>query len=269
MLVGLLFAVSITVGSVLSQTAVLAVVGIFFVAYGAVLLATRLSFGLVAMGLCAPVAAIGLSYSHLGEAFGLGLIMLSGSIWSCAVFLLWPNEPAPRANPRPKLLPMTFARRYGLLLGLAAASAAAVGEAIHTDHVGWATAAALFVMRPEREMQQLRSVGRVGSVFLGALAAVAFVRTAPPPSAVSAAAIVAVAALGATRESRWYVGPLFTTFLVLTLLLYSDATAAQETWRFNERVGETILGVGLAYFYGLAVPQIVKRVKKHPTPLSG
>ena len=137
--------------------------------------------------------------------------------------------------------------------------------AIHTDDVGWATAAALFVMRPEREMQELRSVGRVGSVFLGALAAVAFVRTSPPPSALSTAAIVAVAALGATRESRWYVGPFFTTFLVLTLLLYSDATAAQERWRFNERVGETVLGVALAYFYGLAVPQILKRLKNHPT----
>jgi len=258
-LIGLLFAASIMIGSVLSKAAVLAVVGIFFVAYGSALLASRAVFGQVAMMLCAPVAAIGLSYSQLDKAFGLGVLMLAGSIWSCAVFLLWADRPPAAASARPPLLPTAVARRYGVLLGLAAASSAAVAEAIHTDHVGWATAAALFVMRPKREMQQLRSIGRVVSVFVGALAAVAFVRGAPPLAAVAAAAIVAIAGMGATRQSRWYVGPLFTTFLVLTLLLYSDATKAEAQWRFNERVGETILGVAFAYFYGLVVADLLDR----------
>ncbi len=30
-------------------------------------------------------------------------------------------------------------------------------------------------------------------------------------------------------------------------MLYSNGTTATELWRFNERVGETILGVGFAY----------------------
>jgi uncharacterized membrane protein YccC len=149
-----------------------------------------------------------------------------------------------------------------VLLGLAAASSAAAGEAIHTDHVGWATAAAMFVMRPKAEMQQLRSVGRVVSVFLGALAAVVFVRTDPAVGVVALAAIAAISAVGATRQSRWYISPLFTTFMVLTLLLYSDATTAIEQWRFNERVGETILGVGFAYLYGLVVPEVLERHKQ-------
>jgi hypothetical protein len=44
-----------------------------------------------------------------------------------------------------------------------------------------------------------------------------------------------------------------TTFLVFLLLLYSDPSTAQS--RFNERLLETALGVGIAYFYGLVVKQ--------------
>jgi hypothetical protein len=214
------------------------------------------------MTLCAPVSAIGLSYSDLGKAIGIAALMLAGSIWSYAVFMLWPEQAVSKDPPQITLLPEQFARNYGVLLGLAAASSAAVGEAIHTDHVGWATAAAMFVMRPAAEMQQLRSVGRVASVFLGAFAAVAFLRANPSLAAVAVAAVVSIAAVGATRESRWYVTPLFGTFLVLTLLLYSDATTATEQWRFNERVGETVLGVGFAYLYGLLIPRVIQAIHK-------
>jgi hypothetical protein len=244
-MIGALFAVSIAIGSLISQTALLAILGIFLIAYGSAVLASRVAFGALALALCAPVAAVGLSYTDLSEALALGLIMFAGSVWSYLVFLLWAERPATPKR-QAKLLPRPFADTYGILLGLAAASSAAVGEAIHTDHVGWATAAAMFVMRPKPEMQQLRSVGRVVSVFVGALAAVVFVRTGPPAVAVAVAAIAAIAGVGGTRTSRWYVSPLFSTFLVLTLLLYSDATSAQEQWRFNERVGETVLGVAFA-----------------------
>jgi len=259
--IGGLFAGSILVGSLLSQAAVVAVVGIFLVAYGSAILASRRAFGRVAMTLCAPVAAVGLSYGDLGEAAGLGLLMLAGSIWSFAVFALWPEQPPLAVAQRPPLMRLAFARRYGVLLGLAAASSAAVGEAVHTDHVGWATAAAMFVMRPKAEMQELRSVGRVASVFLGALIAVVFVRTDPTAAAVATMAVAAIAGVAGTRQSRWYVSPLFTTVMVLTLLLYSDATTATEQWRFNERVGATLLGVGFAYLYGLAIPNIAERLR--------
>jgi hypothetical protein len=61
----------------------------------------------------------------------------------------------------------------------------------------------------------------------------------------------------ATHRSRWYVTSAFTTFLVFLLLLYSDPQTA--TKRFNERVLETLLGVGIAYFYGLALPALAPR----------
>jgi hypothetical protein len=49
----------------------------------------------------------------------------------------------------------------------------------------------------------------------------------------------------------------FTTFLVFLLLLYSDPHDA--TRRFNERVLETLLGVGLAYVFGLRLPALAQR----------
>ena len=70
-------------------------------------------------------------------------------------------------------------------------------------------------------------------------------------------AIVAVAGAAGTHGSRWYVTPAFTTFLVFLLLLYADR---QDTeYRFLERVGETLLGVGIAYVFGLVVPRLSRR----------
>jgi hypothetical protein len=53
------------------------------------------------------------------------------------------------------------------------------------------------------------------------------------------------------------VTPFFTTFLVLVMLLYSNPTVANEQWRFAERVDETIVGVGLAYVFGLLLPRVI------------
>jgi hypothetical protein len=77
--------------------------------------------------------------------------------------------------------------------------------------------------------------------------------------------VAAISCVGATRESRWYISPLFTTFLVLTLMLYTEATTATEQWRFNERVGETILGVTFAYLFGLALPELLARHNQRRT----
>jgi uncharacterized membrane protein YccC len=93
-------------------------------------------------------------------------------------------------------------------------------------------------------MQRVRSVGRILAVVIGALAGAAPVHAQPPNVAYSVAAIVSVAAAAGTHRSRCYVTSAFTTFLVFLLLLYSDPHDA--TRRFNERVLETLLGVGLA-----------------------
>ena len=115
-------------------------------------------------------------------------------------------------------------------------------------------------MRPFPDMQELRSWGRVASVFLGALAAVALLRLHPADWVLAATTLAALAGVAATRGSRWYVTPFFTTFLVIKLLLVSNFSSAAAHWRFWERVGLTLLGVGVAYRFGLALPKVPARL---------
>jgi len=170
--------------------------------------------------------------------------------------MLWPERPPPtrRATPPPGAKPTLG---YGVRLGAAGATAAAIGFILDLEHVGWACAAALLVMRPSADMQRLRSAGRILAVAIGALAGAGLVRLHPPAVIYSVALIAAIAGAGATRHSRWYVTAAFTTFLVFLLLLYSDPQTA--TKRFSERLLETVLGVAIAYIYGLALPALVRR----------
>ena len=203
------------------------------------------------MTLSLPLAGVGLSYPDLGKAAGIAGLMVLGSVFACAVTMLWPEREPPPRPPRPPIGPTLD---YGIRLGLAGATAAAVGFILDLEHVGWACAAALLVMRPAPEMQRLRSIGRIIAVAVGALAAILLVKAAPPAGVYSAAVIVAFGPVaGGTHGSRWYVTPAFTTFLVFLLLLSSDPSTAQS--RFNERLLETVLGVGIAYFYGLVMKQ--------------
>ena len=254
--VGVLFAVSIVLGSILAQNTVVAVVGMFLLPLGAALLAAKRPLGLIALTLCAPLIAIGLSYTDVHETLGIGLLMIAGSALAALLTcLFWPETEPARRTPS-ALLSRAQAVDYGVRLGLAAAVSTAIGFAIHTDHVGWIAGATLFVMRPTADMQQLRSCGRVVSVFAGALAAVALLHYQPSDSVLAATTLAALAGVAATRGSRWYITPFFSTFLVIQLLLVSNYSAAVANWRFWERVGLTAAGVGIAYLFGLALPKL-------------
>jgi uncharacterized membrane protein YccC len=253
--VGVLFGVFIVVGSLLAHNEVLAVAGMFGLPLAAAMLAAKRPLGLIALTLCAPIAAIGLSYTDVRETIGIGLLMIGGSALAALLtWFFWP-ETKPATN-KPKLMDKTQALDYGIRLGLAAAVATGIGFAIHTDHVGWAAGATLFVMRPTADMQELRSWGRVASVFLGALAAVTLLHYHPTDPVLAATTVAALAGAAASHSSRWYVTPFFSTFLVIQLLLVSDYSAAIAHWRFWERVGLTILGVTIAYTFGLLLPKI-------------
>jgi uncharacterized membrane protein YccC len=194
--------------------------------------------------------------SDVGKAAGLSGLMVLGSVFACLVSMLWPERPPPtRRNPTPPAAKPTLG--YGVRLGAAGATAAAIGFILDLEHVGWACAAALLVMRPSADMQRLRSAGRILAVATGALAGAALVRLHPHAAMYSVAIIAVIAGAGATHRSRWYVTPAFTTFLVFLMLFYADPQTA--TKRFNERVGETLLGVGIAYFYGLALPALAQQ----------
>jgi uncharacterized membrane protein YccC len=72
--------------------------------------------------------------------------------------------------------------------------------------------------------------------------------------------VAAVAGAAATHRSRWYVTSAFTTFLVFLLLL--DGRPEDAGSRFNERLLETLLGVSLAYLFGLALPAVARRRRR-------
>ena len=58
---------------------------------------------------------------------------------------------------------------------------------------------------------------------------------------------------------RWYITSAFTTFFVCLLLLFDQPRQAVQ--KIDERVGETIVGVALAYLFGWAVPELVARTR--------
>ena len=244
------------IGGVLASVPVLAVLAIAGLGVGSALLAARFRLGQIAMTLSLPMVGVGLSYSGFGKAAGAAGLMVLGSIFACLVSMLWP-ENAATPGPRPAAKPTLG---YGVRLGAAGATAAAIGFLLSLEHVGWACAAALLVMRPTAEMQRLRSVGRILAVAIGALLAIGLVRLGPPAWAYSLAVIGVVAGAGATHRSRWYVTPAFTTFLVFLLLLYARPQDAAS--RFSERVLETVLGVGIAYAFGLGLPSVVRRYRE-------
>jgi hypothetical protein len=255
---GTAIGVPMLLGSLLAGVPVLAVLAIVALGVGSALLAARFRLGQVAMTLSLPMVGVGLSYSGLDKGAEVAGLMVLGSLFACAVSMLLP-ERAAAAAPTAVAPSTTPTLEYGLRLGAAGATAAAIGFLLDLEHVGWACAAALLVMRPAPEMQRLRSVGRILSVAIGALAAIGLVRADPTGAVYSLATVVAVAAAGGTHRSRWYVTPAFTTFLVFLLLLYSRPQDAAS--RFNERVLETLLGVGLAYAFGLGLPALARRRK--------
>ena len=262
---GMCIGVPMFIGGVLADVPVLAVAAIAGAGVGASVVASRARLGQLAMNLSLPMFGVGLSYPGFSSAAGLAGLMVVGSAFACLVSMLWPERPPPTRRSRPAPAGPTLA--YGIRLGAAGATAAAIGFALNLEHVGWACAAALLVMRPAAEMQRLRSVGRILSVAIGALAAIILVHINPPEIVYSVAALVTISAAGATYGSRWYVTPAFTTFLVFLLLLYSHPHDAAS--RFDERLLETALGVGLAYFFGLALPAFVRVLRDRRSSGSG
>ncbi|HET6939115.1 MAG TPA: FUSC family protein [Nocardioides sp.] len=244
-LTGVLAAVSVVAGGFLAQWPVLAVVGI--VLAGGLLgkaAAARTGPGtLMALFLCLPLMAVGFSYPGTEKVVGLAADLLAGTAWAVLVGLAWPAHTAP-AERTATLPPPWLLVPYGWVAGAVGATCAAIGFAADLEHVGWAPAAALLVMRPSAPVQRMRSLHRVGDVVLGAGAAVLLVQAEPREWVYAIAIGAAVTLAAATAASHWYVLPTFTTYFVFIMLLSGDLGDARE--RFWERVLETGLGIGVA-----------------------
>jgi hypothetical protein len=267
--IGALFAISVMVGSILAQWAPVAVVGMFLMGLGAALLATRKEFGFAVLTICLPLAATGLTYDGLDESAGVSALFIVGSAIAFVGALCFPEYQA-RAPVEPPLLSLASARDYGVRLGLAAAVGTAIGFRYGAEHTGWIVISTLLVMRPAEDMMKVRSAGRAISVFIGAVVAAWLLTedlSSPAIALVGAAAIIAAAA---TNASRWYITPAFTTFLVLWCVLYANDTTENITYRSTERVVDTLLGVGIAYLFGLVLPTLIqRRAASRAAPPSG
>ena len=159
MVIGVLFAVSVLIGSILAQWAAVAVVGMFLMGLGAALLATRRLFGYAVLTICLPLAGTGLTYDGLDESAGVSALFLTGSAIAFVGALCFPEYDAPAPVSRP-LLTIAAARDYGVRLGLAAAVGTAIGFYYGAEHTGWIVISTLLVMRPAEEMLKIRSAGR-------------------------------------------------------------------------------------------------------------
>ncbi|WP_345384119.1 FUSC family protein [Pseudonocardia yuanmonensis] len=259
--IGSLMGVSVLIGGLIAVSPWLAVPALTACAFGASLLATRRPKARILLLLAVPLIGVGLSYPGPAAAAPLAVLFVAGSVYGWLVSLFWPETaPRRRVDPPPPNL------AYGLWLALAAGVCAALGFALHLDHVGWPTAAALLVMRPGQAQLELRAIGRPVSVMVGALAAVALVSGHAPPWLLTVATAVALVAATATVGSRWYVMPAFTTFLVFLLLLGSDPSSAAG--RFWERLGETVLGVAVAVVFGVVAPVLSERCTRRRRAVS-
>ncbi len=255
---GAVVAAGILLGSALATRPVLAVAGIVALAIGACLVAARIRFGRVLLALALPMVGVGFSYPGIAAGAPLAGLMFLGSVWVWLVSLAWPPRPAARTPPPTPV--DSGSLDYGIRLGLAAGIAAGIGFAAGAQHVGWACAACLLVMRPLPDMVRLRGLDRLLDIVVGSLVATLVVRYAATPVVLAGTVLVTITAMAATRGSRRYLTPAFTTCIVFLMLLYGSPQDAQH--RFNERLAETALGVGLALLFGVALPWLASRRRR-------
>ncbi len=246
---------SLTLGSLLAQNAMLAMVSLFGLGLGAALLASRRRAGRLGVQLAFPLVGVGLSFAFPASVPVAGLMILGGA-YAWAVSLLWPERPMPARNAAP-LMTKRDALDYGIRLGCAGAIAAGLGFWFGLDHKGWVCAAALMVMRPTTDALVARGLGRALSVFVGAFLGALFMLGPPTPIVMATTLGLVLAAMSATQASRWYMTAAFTTFVVFVLLLWNNPTDAP--WRFLQRNLETLLGIAVALVFGVAVPLLLKR----------
>jgi len=250
--VGVLCGVALFLGGALAHLPVaVGALALLLVVVGASLSTTRWPRAQLMLILAAPLTAAGLSYDDWSSSARTLGLMVCGAVYAWLVSLLWPDRPA--APTRTTALPdRRLMLGYGLRMGAAAAIAYGVASSAGLDHPGWAPAACLLVARPQRDLLELRGVGRIVAVALGALAAATIAHAAPPSGVIALSVAACIAAAAATRTSHWYVASAFTTYVVLLSLLVTHPEQAAQ--KVNERIGETLIGVALAFLFGWILP---------------
>ena len=244
-IVGVLFGVSILLGSILALWVPLDVVGMFVVGYLAAQLAARKPAGVVALSVILPLTAIGLTYHGIANSAKVAGLMILGAIGSYAWAMVLPKYEG--EVPQPPQLTPPEAKHYGLVLGVAGALSTLVAFALDVDYVGWLVGSTLLVIRPTWDLLSARGIGRMVSVLVGGTAAALLLLADLPTPAIAIVLWLVLVTMAATSASRWYVTPAFTSFLILWALLYGQAERNGVKVKLDERVVDTVIGVAVAY----------------------
>ena len=229
-------------------------------AYAGVLVGVRRPAARLLPALLLPGLALGMNHPA-PDGFAVAAVMLAGSVWATLVTWSWPR-PHPPAVPaaRERAPDGPVARRathsYAVLFAAAAGTGLALGYLLGLAHVAWASAAAMFIMRPDPGLLASRAVGRTVATFAGVVAAGLLLRRGPAELALAAAA---VAAMVAVRTSRWYVTSAGSGLIVL--LISGVEHPRPFAVSFADRLLETALGAGLALLFGVAVPAGLRRAR--------
>lgn len=255
---GCMFGLGVFAGSLLTLLPSIWLAGLALaaVAYSSVQLAAKREIGVVLLALVVPSIAVGLGYEP-STAVGLSLAFILGSLWSGAVSLFWPVQ---KAVPQKSVdFVIHHPKVYGILLGLAACTAAVVGYYFDPLYAGWTATATMLIMRPIDGMVRLRGIGRALSTVAGTISAIVLVQADLPQVLLAATLSASVMFVISTRTSRWYIVPFATSFLILTVISYETENLGliqQTGWN---RIADNLLGAAIALFYGYIVPRVLQR----------
>ena len=264
-LVGLGFAVSYGLGSVLGRWKLVAVVALTVLAFTAVLFSVRRPAARLLPALLLPGVAVGMNHPAPG-GLAIAAVMVAGCAWATLVTACWPRPHPPAvASPPPDRAPDAADTRlvaggYAIGFATAAGTGLVLGYLFDLVHPAWAAAAAIFIMRPDPGLLASRAVGRTLATFAGAAAAGVLLRHGPTEVALAVVTVAAVAAMVAVRTSRWYVVPAGTALAVLLMSGVAGPRVFQVS--FAERLLETAIGAGLALVFGVALPAGLRRLAR-------
>lgn len=260
-ILGCLFGVGILIGSFIAKLdSIWAVAAVFFVvSFVSAVIASRRPVGAILLALVLPAMSVGFGFD-LQTAVKLFVVFVLGSLWSGLVTLFWPQEDRPANNDGMKAFVADKPKFYGVMLGLAAATAIVAGYHLSPQFVGWTATATLLIMRPLTDMVRTRGFWRALATVLGGIFAVITIQMHLPYIVTAALVLGIMVLIIGTSKSGWWLMPFGTAFFILSISLVGETDLSIIKVTGWQRIADNVLGAAIAIFYGLILPTILQRI---------